>query len=92
MDAEVLVLEGNNGIIAMPKNMFNLREVYVFNSSCDSTRCNNPNADGCFCTTQSFGCQNGEIQTGECCCNKDCWTYYEEAHWKRTLINSDSQE
>lgn len=56
------------GIIAMPKNMFNIRNIYLFNSSCDKER--EIGEDGCGCGS-------------ECCKSKQCWSEFVEAHWKR---------
>lgn len=54
----------------IPKNLFNIREVYLFNSSCDNARCLDSDC--------SEPC-------GSCCSNKSCRTSFVEAHWKRTF-------
>jgi len=57
-----------SGILPMPKNMFNIKELYLFNSSCDKSRCSDN--DSC-------------IEQKTCCSSKSCWTQFVEAHWKR---------
>lgn len=38
-----------NGLVAMPRNLFNVREMYIFNSSCDNER--NSITEPCECCT-----------------------------------------
>jgi len=57
-----------NGYFQMPANTFNLKEIYLFNSKCDSTREKDDEGQPCPC-----GCSQ----------SKTCWTSFVEAHYKR---------
>lgn len=67
-----------NGILSPPKNMFNISEVYLFNSSCDTEE----GVDSCAGqTVTQCGCEDRCERS--CCCNKSCWSAFVQAHWKR---------
>lgn len=53
--------------LKIPKNLFNIKQIYLFNSTCDSQRCN----------------EGEENCSGSCCNDRGCWSSYVEAHWKR---------
>jgi len=75
---------GTNGILPLPKNMFNVKEIYLFNSQCDSKR---QSTSGCGCSSQTVPGNSDTVGGDEigCCKNKDCWQYFVEAHWARTF-------
>lgn len=59
-----------SGLLDIPKNLFNVSEIYLFNSSCDKE------SGSCSGTTEeSCGCSG--------CATRTCWTSFVEAHWKR---------
>ncbi len=67
-----------NGILTPPKNLFNISEIYLFNSSCD----NEEGVDSCSGETlQTVGCCDRCDK--DCCKTKSCWSVFVEAHWKR---------
>jgi hypothetical protein len=84
---------------SIPKNLFNVREIYFFNSRCDCKR----EGLGCQCGGTSFvdsGCQDGvppvncgnggQAGTGigincvsDCCNDMSCWGDFVTGYWKR---------
>lgn len=80
----------------LPKNMFNLREIYFFNSSCDKNRgsdccsgscspCND-----CVDGTPPVVCGDGGtagtglgVNCASCCNEKTCWSDFVTGYWKR---------
>jgi hypothetical protein len=73
-------------IISTPKNLFNIKGLFLFNSSCDKKRCGTDN-DQCADSSTDNCNQNANCgdDVGECCKSKSCWTEFQEAHWKRNF-------
>lgn len=75
-----------NGILSPPKNMFNISEIYLFNSSCDTENgvdsCAGQTVETASCDSCSGG---GSVNRCDrsCCKNKSCWSMFVQAHWKR---------